>query len=105
MKNLSSGRPVFFIIFVLTLIWTLSIAGCFVGGKYFEKTYTATFSPKSTPDWIFVGTPPEKAMRIVDADLDFVYVETTEQRILSCYWITPLDNECWIEVKEIAPSE
>ncbi len=72
-------------IFVLALT---TIIGFFVGAQI-------AGSEESSVTWRSLGTPPEKAIKILDADVDIIYVQTTEGKIYSCRtWPT---TECWVE--------
>jgi len=50
-----------------------------------------------TPDWKALKPVPERAIEIVDADINNVYVRTDAGKILHC--MTLAQEECWQEVR------
>jgi hypothetical protein len=71
------------------------LSGCFLG----EKIFFAVTTPVEV--WQLLSKPPENITEIVEADMDNVWVRTTSGKLYSCYWITPYDNECWIEIADV----
>lgn len=91
-------EEVFILAFVILLFLTTCF-GCFVGGELFSSI---------TPlrdEWQMLGKPPEPILEFHSIDLTTVYVKTKNGKLFSCYYVSSIDNECWIEIEQLPEAE
>ena len=90
MKQIRSNKPLFFSIAAL-LFLGITVMGFFIGMALL----------RNTPEWRYLGSPPEKIDELLVANFDTIYVKTVSNSVYSCYWASPYDINCWAKVETI----
>ena len=74
-----------------------SMLGCILGlilHNYGSEPYKS---------WKNLGAPPIAIKKLLVADKDTIYVQSTDDRIFSCYRATQYDQDCWSQVDSFSP--
>lgn len=80
-----------------TVVLLIPILGCCTG---FLLVPTSLFEV-AEEGWVLLEKPPYPIKSLRAASFDTVYVEMTDGRLMSCYYGSAYDVQCWQEVSEM----
>jgi hypothetical protein len=81
------------------VVLLIPILGCCTGYLLLPKV-TSAFE-MSEEGWVLLEKPPQDIKTLRAADFHTVYGETIDGQLISCYYESAYDNNCWREVSEL----
>ena len=93
--KLTKGQAILLSVFII--IPFFGVSGCVTAFSLFKD------KPEQYDAWVNLGSPPAKVEHLLAADTATIYVQTTDDRIFSCYRESNYDQDCWNEVNSIPP--
>ena len=82
---------------VIVFLAFTTMVGCFVG---LSNSSSSFLYSSASVRWESLGSPPEKAIKILDADIDYVTVESVSGKIFNCD-ISP-KRQCWVAANQFS---